>query len=319
VGRAIVREFARRGASVGLLARGMDGLTAAKQEVEALGGRAVIAQIDVADENQVEAAADLVEKELGPIDVWVNNAMVSVFSPIDRLDADELRRVTDVTYLGTVWGTRAALRRMKTRDRGVIVQIGSALAYRAIPLQGAYCAAKHAVKGFTQSLRTELLHDKSGIQVSMVELPAVNTPQFDWSRSRMPRRAQPVPPIFQPEVIARAVVKTALEPRREKIVGWPALKAIIAERISPAAGDWYLARNGFDAQMTDEPEDPWRRDDLFAPVDGDHDHGAHGRFDRRAKKRSRLGIGLAAMSVVGALGALVALAVGTGVPRKLGY
>jgi NAD(P)-dependent dehydrogenase (short-subunit alcohol dehydrogenase family) len=308
VGRAVVREFARRGASVGLIARGMDGLEGAKREVEELGGRAVIAQADVADEVQVERAADLVERELGPIDVWVNDAMVSVFAPIDQLTADELRRVTDVTYLGTVWGTLAALRRMKPRDRGVIVQVGSALAYRAIPLQAAYCAAKHAVKGFTQSLRTELLHEKSGVEVAMVDLPAVNTPQFDWSRSRMPRRAMPVPPIYQPEVIARAIVETALSPRRQRIVCFPTLKAIAAERISPNIADHYLAKHGVDAQMTDEPTDPLRADNLFAPLPGDR--GAHGRFDACARNKSSLerarpfAIGALSAAIAGTLGAL---------------
>jgi short-subunit dehydrogenase len=317
IGRAVVREFARRGASVGLIARGMDGLEAAKREVEELGGRAVIAQTDVADEAEVERAADLIERELGPIDVWVNNAMVSVFSPIDQITPDELRRVTDVTYLGTVWGTLSALRRMKARDRGVIVQVGSALAYRSIPLQAAYCAAKHAVKGFSQSLRTELLHEKSGVHVAMVDLPAVNTPQFDWSRSRMPRRAQPVPPIYQPEVIARAIVKAALKPKRQTIVGWPTLKALFAERTSPAIADRYLARNGVDSQMTDEPTPSVRSDNLFAPLPGDK--GAHGRFDECAKSRGTLeSLRLYALGALGTavVGTLTALAVGV-VPRKL--
>jgi short-subunit dehydrogenase len=281
VGRAVVREFARRGASVGLVARGMDGLEGARREVELLGGRAVIAQADVADENEVERAAELVEAQLGPIDIWVNDAMVSVSSPIDQLTADEVRRVTEVTYLGTVWGTLAALRRMKPRDHGVIVQVGSALAYRSIPLQAAYCAAKHAVKGFSQSLRTELLHEKSRVKVAMVDLPAVNTPQFDWSRSRMPRRAQPVPPIFQPEIAARAIVDTALRPRRRKILGWPTLKAILAEMFVPGLADRWLARKGVEAQMTAEPTSALHRDNLFAPLPGDH--GAHGRFDACAK------------------------------------
>ena len=287
VGRAVVREFARRGASVGLIARGMDGLEGARREVELRGGRAVIAQADIANEEEVERAAELVERELGPIDVWVNNAMVSVFSPIDQLTADELRRVTDVTYLGTVWGTLAALRRMKPRNRGVIVQVGSALAYRSIPLQAAYCAAKHAVKGFTQSLRTELLHEESGVKVAMVDLPAVNTPQFDWSRSRMPRRAQPVPPIFQPEVAARAIVDTAIRPRRRRILGWPTLKAILAEFLVPGYADRRLAREGVDAQMTKEPMPALRKDNLFAPLPGDR--GAHGRFDDCAKERAFIG------------------------------
>lgn len=313
VGRAVVREFARRGASVGLVARGMDGLEAAKREVEELGGRAVIAQADVADEVAVERAAELIESTLGPIDIWVNDAMVSVFAPIDQLTSDEIRRVTDVTYHGTVWGTLAALRRMKPRDRGVIVQVGSALAYRSIPLQAAYCASKHAVKGFSQSLRTELLHEKSGVQVAMVDLPAVNTPQFDWSRSRMPRRAQPVPPIFQPEVAARAIVDTALSPRRQTIVGGPTLKALVAERTMPAVADWWLARKGVDSQMTDEPVSPLREDNLWAPLPGDR--GAHGRFDACARKRSWLGVARAASI---ALVALAGVAGATFAVRQLG-
>jgi NAD(P)-dependent dehydrogenase (short-subunit alcohol dehydrogenase family) len=286
VGRAVVRELARGGASVGLVARGVDGLEAARCEVERLGGRAVVAQADVADEAQVEAAAELVEKELGPIDVWINNATVSVFSRAEAITPDEFRRVTDVTYLGYVWGTLAALRRMKPRGRGRIVQVGSALAYRAIPLQSAYCACKHAIKGFTQSLRTELLHEKSPIRLVMVELPAVNTPQFGWSRSRMPRRPQPVPPIFQPESIAREIVRAAMQPRppREVLVGFPTVKAIMAEKIAPAVADAYLARFGVDAQMTAERTEPHRRDNLFAPLPGDR--GAHGPFDERARNRS---------------------------------
>jgi short-subunit dehydrogenase len=300
-----VREFARRGASVGLIARGLDGLEAAKREVEELGCRAVVAQADVANEVEVEGAAELIESALGPIDVWVNDAMVSVFAPIDQLTAEEIRRVTDVTYHGTVWGTLAALRRMKPRDRGVIVQVGSALAYRSIPLQAAYCASKHAVKGFSQSLRTELLHEKSGVQVAMVDLPAVNTPQFDWSRSRMPRRAQPVPPIFQPEVAARAIVDTALSPRRQTSVGWPTVKAMLAEKVVPGFTDRWLARKGVDAQMTSEPASPLREDNLFAPLPGDH--GAHGRFDERARKRSWLGVARAALFAAGAMASIAGI------------
>jgi NAD(P)-dependent dehydrogenase (short-subunit alcohol dehydrogenase family) len=252
--------------------------------VEELGGSAVVASADVADEEEVEAAAALIEGELGPIDVWVNNAIVSVFSPVEKMVPDEYRRVTDVTYLGYVWGTLAALRRMRGRDRGVIVQVGSALAYRAIPLQSAHCAAKHAVKGFTESLRTELLHERSEVRVVMVELPAVNTPQFDWARSRMARRVQPVSPIFQPELIADAVVHAALRPKRERILAWPALKAIWAEKLAPGLADRILARAGYDAQQTPEPEVAGRKDNLYAPVPGDH--GARGRFDARARSFS---------------------------------
>jgi NAD(P)-dependent dehydrogenase (short-subunit alcohol dehydrogenase family) len=266
---------------------------------------------DVADEKQVDAVAERVEQELGPIDVWVNNAMVSVFSPVDETTADEYRRVTDVTYLGYVWGTQAALRRMKARDRGVIVQVGSALAYRSIPLQSAYCAAKHAIKGFTESLRTELLHDRSNIEVSIVELPAVNTPQFDWSRSRMPNRARPVPPIFQPEVPAEAVVAIATHPRREMVVGWPAVKAILAEKIAPAIADVFLARRGFAEQQTSEPNLP-HADNLFSPVPGDH--GAHGRFDAVARARSiQLWLDVRRSAVAIAIGALGLLGAGAAI------
>lgn len=286
VGRATVREFASRGWEVGILARGWDGLAAAAREVEALGCRALPIATDVADAHAVDAAAEQIEAELGPIDAWVNNAMVSVFSPVRSLLAEEIRRVTEVTYLGTVHGTLAALRHMLPRDRGVIVQVGSALAYRAIPLQAAYCGAKHATLGFTESLRTELLHDGSRVEVCNVHLPAMNTPQFDWSKSRMPREAQPVPPIFQPEVAARAIVHVAEHPRRELLVAWPTWKAVLADKVAPGVADHYLARNGFSAQQTDEARDPRDPFNLWAPIPGDH--GAHGRFDARARERSAL-------------------------------
>jgi NAD(P)-dependent dehydrogenase (short-subunit alcohol dehydrogenase family) len=312
VGRAIARAFARRGASVALLARGTDGLEGARRDVEALGGRALVVPCDVSDEKQVEDAADQTELAFGPIDVWVNNAMVSVFSPADRMTPEEYRRVTDVTYLGFVWGTLAALRRMKPRDRGVVVQVGSALAHRSIPLQSAYCAAKHAVKGFTESVRTELIHDRSSVKITLVELPAVNTPQFDWTRSKMPRRSQPVPPIFQPEVPAEAVVHASLHPRREMLVGWPTVKAILAEKLAPGIADWFLGRTGYEAQQTSEAARLGRRDNLFAPVPGDH--GAHGRFDDRALAtstqlwmslhRGLVAIGLLALGTVAVGGAL---------------
>jgi NAD(P)-dependent dehydrogenase (short-subunit alcohol dehydrogenase family) len=316
VGRAIARAFAKRGSSVALLARGKDGLEGARSDVESLGGRALVCICDVADEKQVEEAADRVEAELGPIDVWVNNAMVSVLSPADRMTPEEFRRVTDVTYLGYVWGTLAALRKMKPRDRGVIVQVGSALAHRSIPLQSAYCAAKHAVKGFTESVRTELLHDKSGVKITLVELPAVNTPQFDWTRSRMPRRAQPVPPIFQPEVPAEAIVDASLHPRREVLVGWPTQKAVLAEKIAPGVADWYLGRTGYDSQQTDETARIGRKDNLFAPLPGDR--GAHGRFDDRAMSSS-LSLWMSLNSGLVALGllALGSAAVGVGVHRAV--
>src|SRR5436305_12863403 len=224
IGRATARAFGKRGAKVGLIARGRDGLEAAKREIEELGGEAIVLPLDVADENAIEQAAAEVERTFGPIDIWINNAMLSVFSPIMEMTPSDYRRVTEVTYLGYVWGTLAALRRMQPRDRGTIVQVGSALAYRGIPLQSAYCAAKHAIQGFHDSLRTELLHQHSNVHVTMVQLPAVNTPQFDWVLSRLPRRPQPVPPIFQPEVIADAIVWAAYSGRREINVGWPASK-----------------------------------------------------------------------------------------------
>jgi NAD(P)-dependent dehydrogenase (short-subunit alcohol dehydrogenase family) len=284
LGRAIVRAFAQEGAHVGLIARGRDGLEAACREIVELGGKAIVYPADVADATQVEDAAAAIEEQLGPIDVWVNNAMTSVFSPIKEMTAAEFKRVTEVTYLGYVYGTLAALKRMLPRDHGTIVQVGSALAYRGIPLQAAYCAAKHAVQGFMDSLRCELLHDHSHVQVTSVQMPALNTPQFRWVKSRLPRKAQPVPPIFQPEVGAAAVVWAAHHPRRELYVGWPTMKAIVGNKIVPALGDWYLARTGYQAQQTNEPEDPTRPHNLWEPVPGDH--RAHGVFDARAHEWS---------------------------------
>jgi NAD(P)-dependent dehydrogenase (short-subunit alcohol dehydrogenase family) len=280
VGRATVRAFARRGADVALLARGVDGLEGARREVEAKGHRALVIPTDVGDADQVEAAAERTERELGPIDVWVNNAMVSVFSAVKHLEAAEVRRVTDVTYLGVVYGTLAALKRMLPRDSGSIVQVGSALAYRGIPLQAAYCGAKHAIQGFTDSLRCELIHDKSRVRVSMVQLPAMNTPQFDWVKSRLPNEPQPVPPIYQPEIAADAIVWAASARRRELSVGLPTAIAIWGDKIAPALGDHYLAATGYEAQQTDRPVPPDRRDNLWTPLPGDH--GAHGRFGDRS-------------------------------------
>jgi NAD(P)-dependent dehydrogenase (short-subunit alcohol dehydrogenase family) len=286
VGRATAQAFARRGAKVGLLARGRAGLEGARRDVEALGGRALALPVDVADAEQVEAAAATVEAELGPIDVWVNNAMASVFSPVRTMRPGEYRRVTEVTYLGTVYGTLAALRRMLPRDRGAIVQVGSALAYRGIPLQSAYCAAKHAIQGFCDSLHCELIHDGSHVRLTMVQMPALNTPQFSWVKSRLPRKAQPVPPIFQPEVAAEAIVWAAHHDRRSLMVGMPTVEAIVGNKIAPGWLDAYLARTGFDAQMTDEPEDLARPHNLWEPVDDAVDHGAHGTFDHRAQNTS---------------------------------
>lgn len=285
VGRATVCEFARRGAAIGLIARGIDGLEGARRDVESLGGTALVLPVDVADASQVDAAAERVERELGPIDIWVNNAMTSVFAPIKEMSAEEFHRVTEVTYLGYVYGTLAALKRMLPRDRGAIVHVGSALAYRSIPLQAAYCASKHAVLGFFSSLRTELLHDKSGVHTTMVQIPALNTPQFGWVRNKLPRKAQPVPPIFQPEVAARAIYYAAHHPnRREYFVGGSTVKAIVGNKLVPSLADQYLARNGYESQQYDGSEDPNRPDNLFHPVPGDH--GAHGAFGDRASNCS---------------------------------
>ncbi len=284
VGRAVVRAFAARGAHVALIARGVDGLEGARAEVESMGGRALVLPLDVADAAAVEAAAERVERELGPIDVWVNDAMVSVFAPVIETTPEEFRRVTEVTYLGYVHGTLAALKRMRSRNRGTIIQIGSALAYRSIPLQSAYCAAKHAVKGFSESLRTELLHDGSKVRVTQVHLPAVNTPQFDWSRAKLPRSPRPVGPVFQPEVVADAVLYAAKHDRREIWVAWPTVKAVVGEKVAPDYADHYLARHGYADQLSDEPLAPGRPDNLYAPVPGDH--GAHGRFDASAESTS---------------------------------
>ena len=282
VGRATVREFARHGAHVGLIARGRDGLEGAAREVESFGGKALVLPVDVADADAVQAAADRVERELGPIDIWVNDAMASVFSPIKEMTAEEFKRVTDVTYLGYVYGTLAALKYMLPRDRGTIVHVGSALAYRSIPLQAAYCASKHAILGFYASLRTELIHDRSNVHTTMVQMPALNTPQFGWVRSRLPHKAQPVPPIYQPEVAARMIYHAAHHPeKREYYAAWSVVKAIFGNKLVPSYADRYLAEHGYDSQQYDGPEDPHRPDNLYQPLSGDH--GAHGEFDQRAK------------------------------------
>ena len=286
VGRATAAAFAKTGAAIGLIARGRAGLDGARKEVESLGGQAAAIVADVSDPGQVEAAARDIEDRLGPIDVWVNNAMTSVFSPIKEMTADEFRRVTEVTYLGVVYGTLAALRRMLPRDRGSIVQVGSALAYRGIPLQAAYCGAKHAIQGFCDSLRAELLHDRSRVRVTMVQLPAMNTPQFGWVKSRLPNRAQPVPPIYQPEVAANAIEWASRHNRREVYVGLSTETAIIGNKAAPALGDWYLSRHGYESQQTREPEDPSRSHNLWHPVDDERDFGAHGRFGGRARPNS---------------------------------
>lgn len=281
VGRAVARAFGRQGAKVGLVARTREALEVAAREIERAGGEALVLPLDVADWNAVEQAADAVVARWGRIDVWVNDAMVSVFSPVKEMKPEEYRRVTEVDYLGYVHGTKAALKHMLPKDEGHVIQIGSALVYRSIPLQSAYCASKAAIRGFTDSLRCELFHDRSHVKLSMVQLPAVNTPQFDVVRSRLPNHPQPVPPIFQPEVIARAVLYVADHPTRELWVGWSAVKAILGQKLVPGLLDRYLGRMGYSAQQTDEPVAPGRKDDVDAPLPGDR--GAHGDFDDRAR------------------------------------
>ena len=284
VGRATARFFAGKGAQLGLIARGHDGLAAACNEAAEMGVRALALPLDVADPDAVETAARRVEEELGPIDIWINNAMVSVFSPIKEMKAEEYRRVTEVTYLGYVHGTLAALHRMLPRDRGTIVQVGSALAFRGIPLQSAYCGAKHAIDGFTDSLRCELIHDRSHIRVAAVHLPAMNTPQFSWVKSRLSREPQPVPPIYQPEVAARAIYWAAHHDRRDLLVGWPTVLSIYGNKVFPGLLDLYLGKQGYESQQTDEPVSRDRKSNLLEPVEGDH--GAHGDFDQRSHNES---------------------------------
>lgn len=280
VGSAVARRFAQEGARIGLIARGAEGLDGSRADVEKLGGKAIICRGDVADPETTERAARMVENEFGPIDIWVNNASTSVFSPIRKMKPEEFLRVTEVTYLGVVYGTQAALRRMLDRNRGSIVLVGSALAYRGIPLQSAYCAAKHAIEGFFDSLRVELMHDDSDVRVTIVHLPAVNTPQFSWNKTRMPRHPQPVPPIYQPEIMADAIYYAAHADRREVTIGYPALKAIYGNKIAPGYADWVLARSGYESQMMDVPVNANRLDNLWEPVEGDR--GAHGIFEDSA-------------------------------------
>lgn len=284
VGRATARRFAEAGDDVALLARGEEGLAVALKEVEAAGSRGIAIPVDIADHRAVEDAAEQVERELGEIDVWVNNAMLTVFGPVEQVSPEEYRRVTEVTYLGTVHGTLAALSRMRTRGSGVIVQVGSALAYRSIPLQSAYCAAKHAALGFTDSLRTELIHEGSGIELTMVHLPALNTPQFVWSRNKMRRKPQPVPPIFQPEVAAEAIEWASRAGRREVWVGVPTALTILGQRTVPGLLDRYLGRKGYGSQLRSAPADEDKTDNLMTPVSGDF--GAHGPFDQRSRSSS---------------------------------
>lgn len=284
VGRAAVRMFARRGAAIGLVARGREGLDAARAEVEAFGARALVVVADVADPEQVERAAEEVERELGPIDIWINNAMATVFSPVRDMSHEEFKRATEVTYLGAVWGTMAALKQMRKRGRGTIVQVSSALAYRSIPLQSAYCGAKHALKGFTESVRSELFHEGSRIRLVMVHLPALNTPQFEWARSHVPNHPRPVAPIFQPEVAAQAIYWAAHHRRRELYVGTSSLITRWLEIIAPGVADRLLARTAVEGQQTAERAPADRPDNLWSPVAGDF--GAHGAFDGEAWNRS---------------------------------
>jgi NAD(P)-dependent dehydrogenase (short-subunit alcohol dehydrogenase family) len=321
IGRATARLFGERGASVGLIARGQAGLAGAVRDVEEAGGKALAISADVADYAQVTGAAREIEQTLGPIDVWVNVAFTSVFSPFAEITAEEFRRVTEVSYLGFVYGTMAALTRMRPRGQGTIVQVGSALGSRSIPLQSAYCGAKHAINGFTSSLRCELLHEKSGVHVTVVQMPAVNTPQFSWVRSRLPNHPQPVPPIYQPEVAARGVVYAADHPHRKQYwVGASTAATILANKLAPALLDRYLARTGYRSQQTTRAADPGQPDNLLHPVDGmhGHDYGPHGVFDGRSHDRStQLWLSQHARAASGLLaGAAVAGAVLTG---RLGH
>jgi short-subunit dehydrogenase len=285
VGRAVAHAFAKRGAHLALLARGERGLHDARSEVEELGGKAIVIPTDVADSEQVEAAAERAETELGPIDIWVNDAMATVFARVIDTAPEEFKRATEVTYLGTVYGTMAALKRMTARDRGMIVQVGSALSYRSIPLQAAYCGAKFAIRGFTDSIRTELRHDHSKVRITMVQLPGVNTTQFNWCRSKLPNHPQPVAPVYQPEVAAEAIYWAAHHHRRELRVGYSASEAILGSKIAPTLADIYLARTAFSGQQVPNlPVSPDRPDNLFEPVP--EKAATHGMFDDKAKSRS---------------------------------
>jgi NAD(P)-dependent dehydrogenase (short-subunit alcohol dehydrogenase family) len=284
VGRAIAHAFAKRGAYIGLVARGEPGLTDAQEEVASFGGKAIVLPTDVADQAQVEAAAEAVEREFGPIDVWVNDAMATVFAPFLEITPEEFKRATEVTYLGAVYGTMSALKRMVPRDRGTVVQVGSALAYRAIPLQSAYCGSKFAMRGFTDSVRTELMHDGSNVWITMVQLPALNTPQFNWCRTKLPDHPQPVPPIYQPEVAAEAVYWAAHHHRREVDVGFSTIKAIFGNKLAPRLADRYLARTGYKSQQIEGRPVSSRPDNLYEPVSDEA--ATHGMFDDRARSRS---------------------------------
>jgi short-subunit dehydrogenase len=319
VGRCVAREFAKRGARIGLLARGRAGLEGAKRDVERLGGEALVIPTDVADAKQVFAARDQVEAKFGPIDIWVNVAMASVFSPVKEMTPEDYQRATDVTYLGYVNGTLAALKSMLHRDKGMIVEVGSALAFRSIPLQSAYCAAKHAIVGFTDSLRCELIHDKSNVHVTAVHLPGMNTTQFGWVKSRLPNKAQPVPPIYEPEVSARAIYWAAHHRHREVWVGGSTVASIVGQKFIPGLLDIYLGKTGYKSQQTSEREDPNRRNNLHEPVDNDRDHGPHGHFGGRSSNKSeQVWLDLHRDWIIGAaigLGALVLGLVRKDTPR----
>jgi NAD(P)-dependent dehydrogenase (short-subunit alcohol dehydrogenase family) len=307
VGRATARRFAQEGALVALIARGHAGLEGARREVEAAGGQALVISADVSNAVEIEAAAERIERDLGPIDIWVNDAMTTVFAPFEEITPEEFRRVTEVTYLGFVFGTRAALRRMVPRNRGTIVQVGSALAYRGIPLQSAYCGAKHAIRGFTSSVRTELMHQGSEVWLTMVQMPALNTPQFSWGLNKMQHRSQPVPPIYQPEVAADAIYFAAHHRRREVYVGASTAAVIVGNKVLPSLGDRYLARTGYDSQQFDGPPPDAYRSNLWEPLDEERDFGTHGVFDARSYAHS---IELWLSKHKGALFGLGALALG---------
>ena len=318
IGRAVARAYGARGAAVGLLARGTRGLESTADEVRALGGAAMTWPADASNAAEVDEFADAVEERLGPVDVWVNAAFTAVFAPFEEIRPEEFRRVVEVDLLGFVHGTQAALRHVRPRDRGTVVHVGSALAYRGVPLQSAYCAAKHAIQGFHESLRCELLHERSGVRTTMVQLPGVNTPQFSWVRSRLPRHPQPIPPIYQPEVAARAVLRAAERPqRREHWIGGSTVGTLLANAVAPGLLDRYLARTGYAGQQTDRVNDPHRTENLWEPADGEggRDHGAHGVFDAVAHRHSpqswvsrhhgaltAAAAGAAAVAVVGAFG-----------------
>jgi short-subunit dehydrogenase len=284
VGRAVVRKLGAQGAKIGLLARGHDGLEGARRDVEKGGGQAIALPTDVSDAKQVEAAAQAVEERFGPIDVWINDAMVSMYAPFIHMAPDEFKHIVEVTFLGQVYGTHCALKRMMPRDRGVIIQVGSALAYRSIPLQSAYCASKHAIEGFTESVRSELIHQKSRVRISMVNLPGVNTTQFEWTKNRLPHKPRPTGPIFQPEVAADAIIWTIDNARRQVNVGWPTVKAVVGEKFIPDALDHYLAHAAWEGAQLPAPADPNHQDNFWEPLRGDH--GSHGPFDEQARTHS---------------------------------